>query len=104
MFVLTKRIVGSGDENGLPRCISGKTLLEKIPPTRLHVRGKRKSDHAIDPPTVFSTFDAEHLVKIHRHQWKEHVKISKFAKFESYMLATGKDTDPQSHEILQMFV
>ena len=32
------------------------------------------------------------------------VKISKFAKFESYMLESGKDTDPQSSEILQTFV
>ena len=31
---------------------------------------------------------------------KEHVKISTFAKFESYMLETGKDMDPQSREIL----
>ena len=44
----------------------------------------------------FSTFDAEHLAKIHRHQWKVHNKISKFAKFEGDILETGKNMDPQS--------
>ena len=56
----------------------------------------------IDPLPVFSTFDAEHLAKIHRHHWKVHSKISKFAKFESYMLETGKDMATQSCEILHL--
>ena len=52
---------------------------------------------ANDPFMVFfSTFDAEHLAKIHRHQWKEHVKIRKFATFEGNILETGRDMDPQS--------
>ena len=58
-----------------------------------------------DPsPVFFLTFDAEPLAKIHRHQWKEHVEISKFAKFESYMWETGKDMNPQSRENLQTFI
>ena len=38
----------------------------------------------IGPSTFFffSTFDVEHLVKIHRLQWKVHNKIIKFATFE----------------------
>ena len=33
--------------------------------------------------TVFSTFDMDQLGKILRHHWKERIKISKLAKFES---------------------
>ena len=39
-----------------------------------------------------------------RHQWKERLKISKIAKFESDLLTTIEDTAPQSREILQTFV
>jgi len=33
--------------------------------------------------TVFSTFDMDQLGKILQHHWKERIKISKLAKFES---------------------
>ena len=33
--------------------------------------------------TVFSTFDMDQSRKILRHHWKERIKISKLAKFES---------------------
>ena len=39
-----------------------------------------------------------------RHQWKERLKISKIAKFESDLLTTIEDTAPQTREILQTFV
>ena len=39
--------------------------------------------------------------KIHWHHWKESLKISKIAKFESDLLKTKIDTPLQSHEILQ---
>ena len=32
---------------------------------------------------VFSTFLADELGKLRRHHWKENLKISKLAKFES---------------------
>ena len=37
----------------------------------------------IDLFTVFSTFDMHKLGKICQHHWKEHLKISKIAIFES---------------------
>ena len=40
------------------------------------------------------------LAKIHRHRWKEHLKISKVAKFESERMKTNKDMAPQSRKIL----
>lgn len=33
--------------------------------------------------TVFSNFDMDQLGKIRRHHWRERIKISKLAKFES---------------------
>ena len=33
---------------------------------------------------VFSTFQMDQLGEIRRHHWKERLKISKIAKFESY--------------------
>ena len=52
----------------------------------------------------FSTFDEGKLGEIRRHQWKERLKISKIAKFESELLKTNKDIASQSREILQTFV
>ena len=40
-------------------------------------------------PRVFSTFDKDQ--KIHRQYWKEHLKISKPAKFETDMSEVSKD-------------
>ena len=42
--------------------------------------------------------------KIRRHLWKERLKISKIAKFESDLFKTNEDIDPQSRQILQPFV
>ena len=39
--------------------------------------------------------------KIHWHHWKERLKISKIAKFESDLLKPKIDAPPQSHVILQ---
>ena len=36
-------------------------------------------------PRFFSTFDKDQLANIHRYYWKEHLKITKLAKFESDM-------------------
>ena len=47
-----------------------------------------RSAKQIDLSTVFSTFDKDQLANIHRHYWKEHLKISKPAKFESDMSPT----------------
>ena len=55
-------------------------------------------------PTVFSTFGMDKLRKIRRHHWKERLKISKIAKFQSDLLKTNEDIAPQSREILQRFV
>ena len=44
----------------------------------------------------FSTFDMDKLGKIRGHHWKERLKISKSAKFESDLLKTNEDTAPQS--------
>ena len=44
------------------------------------------------------------LWKNRRHYWKERLKISKIAEFESDLLKTNKDIAPQSREILQTFV
>ena len=54
--------------------------------------------------TVFSTFDKDQLANIHQHYWKECLKISKPAKFESDMLEVSKDRALQSRKILQTFV
>ena len=52
----------------------------------------------IDPSTVFSTFRRDQLAKVHRHRWKERLKISKVAKFESDRMKTNKDMAPQSRK------
>ena len=58
----------------------------------------------IDPLTVFPISDMDQLRKIRRHHWKERVKISKIAKFESDFLKTKEDTVPKSRDNLQTFV
>jgi len=40
-------------------------------------------DVTIDTSTVYSTFYMDKLTKIYRHRWKENLKISNLAKFES---------------------
>ena len=52
----------------------------------------------------FSTFDKDQLANIHRHCWKERVKISKLAKFESDISEASKDIALESREILQTFL
>ena len=52
----------------------------------------------------FSTFDMYKLGKIRRHHWKERLKISTIAKFESNLLKANGDIAPRSCEILQAFV
>ena len=52
----------------------------------------------------FSIFDIDKFGKICRHHWKERLKISKLAKFESDLLKTNKDIPPQSGKILQIYV
>ena len=42
--------------------------------------GARDELHRKDPSMVFSTFQMDQLGKIRRHQWKQHLKISKIAK------------------------
>ena len=42
--------------------------------------------------------------KIHPHHWKERLKFSNSATFESDLLKTNEYTAPQSREILQTFV
>ena len=44
------------------------------------------------------------LEKICWHHWKERLKISKIAQFESDLLKSNEDINPQSREILQTFV
>ena len=46
----------------------------------------------------------DNVWKNRQHQWKERLKISKTAKFESVLLKTYKDIAPQSREILQTFL
>ena len=55
-----------------------------------------------DRPLIhgFSTFHMGQLAKIHRHRWKERLKISKAAKFESNRIKTNEDMAPQSRRIL----
>ena len=52
-----------------------------------------------DPSTVFLTF----VAKIRQHGWKERVKISDVAKFETDLLNSNEHISPQSREILQTF-
>jgi len=40
----------------------------------------------------------DQLAKIHRHRWKERLKISTVAKFESDRMKTNKDVAPCFHE------
>ena len=56
------------------------------------------------PFHFFSTFDMGKLGQNRRHQWKERLKISKIAKFESDLFKTIEDTAPQSREFLHTFV
>ena len=64
--------------------------------------------HLIRHSTIFSIFDWEQkrlswdqLTKIRQHGGKERLKISKAAKFESDLLKTNEDIDPQSRVILR---
>ena len=61
-------------------------------------------DVTIDTSTVYSTFYMDKLTKIYRHRWKENLKISNLAKFESDRIKTNKDMAPQSSTILWTFV
>ena len=45
---------------------------------------------------VFSTFFWGQVAKLCQHGWKESLKISKVAKFESDLLTTNKNIAPQS--------
>lgn len=40
------------------------------------------------------------LGRIRQHHWKERLKINNIALFESDLLKTDKDIDPQSRNIL----
>ena len=44
----------------------------------------------------FFNFDMDKLGKIHRHHWKECLKISRIAKFENGLSKTNEDIGPQS--------
>ena len=66
--------------------------------------GTTEPETQIDPSTVFSTFGKDQLANIHRHYWKERLKISKLAKDESNMLEASEDIALQSCDILQPFV
>ena len=50
---------------------------------------------------VFSTFDSDQLVKIHKHGCKNTINP---LKFESDFLKTNENKALQSHRILQTFV
>ena len=52
----------------------------------------------------FLPFDMDKLGIIRRHHWKERLKSSKAAKFESDLLKPNENIAPQSREILQTFV
>ena len=52
----------------------------------------------------FSTFHMDQLGKILRHHWKERLKISIFAKFESDLSKPNEYIVPQSREILPTFI
>ena len=56
-------------------------------PDSLLIRGvyiqQNVSPFLTDPSRVFSPFEMDKLWKISRHHWKEPVKISELAKFES---------------------
>ena len=69
-------------------------------------RRKVRSDREIiNLPRFFSsTFDIVQLAKIYRHCWKEHLEISKMAKFESDILQNSENMVLQSREILQTSV
>ena len=53
---------------------------------------------------VFSTFDMDQLGQIRRHHWKERLKISKTAIFESDSSQANEDIAPKSRENLQTLV
>ena len=40
----------------------------------------------------------DNLGKIHRHYWKEHLKITKTSKFENDLLKTNEDVASQSRK------
>ena len=52
------------------------------------------------PQFFFSTFDGDKLGKIRRYYWKESLKISEIAKFESDLLKTNDEIATQKREIL----
>ena len=55
------------------------------------------------PQFFFSTFDVDKLGKIRRYHWKQSLKISEIAKFESDLLKTNDEIAPQKREILTLF-
>ena len=58
---------------------------------------------AVDPSTVISSLNMDQLGKIRQHYWKERLKISRTAKFQSDLLKTNEVIAPQSREILNLF-
>jgi len=55
-------------------------------------------------PRFFPTFDKDYLTTIYGHCWKERLKISNLAEFESIMSEASEDTVPQSREVLQTLI
>ncbi len=52
---------------------------------------------------LFSTFGIGKVERIYRHCWKEHLEISKSAKFESRTLQDSENMVLQSRANLQSF-
>jgi len=52
------------------------------------------------PPWFSNCFHMDQLAKINRHHWKERLKISKVAKFESDRMKTKNDMALQSRKFL----
>ena len=54
--------------------------------------------------TVFSTFDMDKLGKICQHHWKEHLKISKIAVFESDTCKACRDSSASCEKFTEICI
>ena len=68
------------------------------------IHDQSRKEQRLETLPRFLTIAWDQLAKIRQHSWKERLKISIVAKFESDFVKTNQDMAPQSRRILQTLV
>ena len=68
------------------------------------IHDQSRKEQRLETLPRFLTIAWDQVAKIRQHSWKERLKISIVAKFESDFVKTNQDMAPQSRRILQTLV